>query len=103
LFSQRLVTNWEDHLTMAMMSIEGVKRAEVLIEERGRIVAANWYHVTAKGPCRDQAPADEELQRASEEYRKRKLDAIDAQLRELGVNATEQDSDTRAGRSGDAG
>ena len=78
---------------MATMSIEGVKRAGVLIEERSRIVAANWHHVTEKGLFKDQAPTDEELQRAIEEFRKRKLDAIDAQLRELGVDPTEQDND----------
>jgi hypothetical protein len=39
--------------------------------------------------------ADEDLQWAIEEFRKRKLDAIDAHQRELGVDPTAQDSAAR--------
>lgn len=83
------------------MSIETVKKAEKLIEERGQIVAATWTHVAGLGSesgistgwnYTAGTPADEQLRQAIEEFRKRKLDAIDAELRELGVDPSEQDS-----------
>jgi len=84
-------------VTMPMMSIEAVKQADRLIQERGRIAVAKWDHVVeipANGLASflDCVPADEQLRSAIEEFRKRKLDAIDSQLRELGVDPTERDS-----------
>jgi hypothetical protein len=81
---------------MLMMSIENVKKAEQLIRERSHIAAAKWNRVAAPqtnnfgnqvGLIHSEA-ADEQLQWAIEEFRKRKLDAIDAQLRELGFDPT---------------
>jgi hypothetical protein len=81
------------------MSIEDVKKAEQLIKERGQIVAAKWDHVAGKPTVRSPLPglvlgprADEQLLRAIEEFRKRKLDAIGAQLSELGVDPAQQES-----------
>jgi hypothetical protein len=77
-----------------MLSIEDVKKAERLIQERDLIAIAKWPIL--KGETMRQQrhfssseefslPVDEPLAMAIEEFRKRKLDAIDAQLRELGV------------------
>jgi len=84
---------------MPMLSIETVKKAERLIQERGRIVAATWDHVAENpgfalphGGLLNLTPADEQLQSAIKEFRKRKLDVIDADLRDLGVAPSEQDS-----------
>jgi hypothetical protein len=86
---------------MPMMTIESVKKAERLIRERARIAATKWE--VLKGECpvnhgvyqaREEIalPIDEQLAWALEEFRKRKLDSIDAELRELGVDPTAQDA-----------
>ena len=83
------------------MSIDDVKKAEQLIKQRGQIVAATWTHVAGLGSnsgitngwnYKVGTPADEQLLRDIEEFRTRKLDSIDAQLRELGVDTAEQES-----------
>ena len=68
-----------------------------LIRERNGIATAKWNAVTYHsavyyGSTPTPKEADEQLQWAIEEFRKRKLDAIDVQLRELGVDPTEQES-----------
>ena len=88
-----------------MMTIENVKKAEALIRDRSRIAAAKWNAVVDDPNLRERdrysgmrmelgrtEAADEELGWAVEEFRKRKLVAIDAQLRELGVDPTAQES-----------
>jgi len=89
------------------MSINAVKKAERLIQERSSIVAAKWNAVCIvnssgdvvttlqRGPFRgaDTMKADEELAWAIEEFRRRKLDAIDAKLCELGVDPTAEDEE----------
>jgi hypothetical protein len=77
-----------------MLSIEAVKKAEKLIQERDLIAIAKWPALRGETMRRHShfssseefsLPVDEPLAMAIEEFRKRKLDAIDAQLRELGV------------------
>jgi hypothetical protein len=74
------------------VSIENVKKAERLIQERARIAASKWNAVVDDTNLRERQTyssceaTDEQLQWVIEEFRKRKLDAIDAQLRELGVD-----------------
>jgi hypothetical protein len=74
---------------MPGMSFETVKLAERLIQERQRIAAAKWDIVTVYPDLaitpHEPEKADEQLIRAIEEFRARKLAAIDAELRELGV------------------
>ena len=74
------------------MSIDAVKKAQELIREPDRIASVQWSAV-AEDPHKGQnrwygnpEAADEQLQWAIEEFRKRKIDAIDAQLRDLGVD-----------------
>lgn len=87
---------------MPMISIETVKKADALISERRRIASAKWNAIVDDPNLRPKTTqwvpgrlqvgqsetADEELQWAIEEFRKRKLEAIDAQLRELGIDPT---------------
>ena len=80
-------------MTTPMMTIESVQKAQRLIEERNRITAAKWNAIIDDPKLRDRSqwidrmamgptePADEELARAIEEFRARKLDVINAQLR----------------------
>jgi hypothetical protein len=83
---------------MPMMTIESVKKAQRLINERNRIAAAKWTQVAEPTPSghqsfsayRNTIAADEQLQWAIEEFRARKLAEIDAQLRELGVDPASQ-------------
>jgi 3-methyladenine DNA glycosylase Tag len=91
-------------MTTPMMTIESVQKAQRLIRERNRIAAAKWNAITDDPNLRERSgsfggmamratePADEQLALAIEEFRARKLDAINAQLRELGVDPTEQNS-----------
>jgi hypothetical protein len=74
---------------MPGISFETVKLAERLIKERERIAAATWDRVTGYSDLAitpdEPEEADEQLIRAIEEFRARKLAAVDAKLRELGV------------------
>ena len=74
---------------MPGMSFATVKLAERLIQERERIAAAKWDSVTVYPDLaltpEEPEKADEQLIRAIEEFRARKLAAIDAELRELGI------------------
>jgi hypothetical protein len=76
------------------LTISAVKKAESLIRERDRIAGENWNAVGHKA-CVDYGgisrleAVDEQLQWAIEEFRKRKLDAIDSELVDLGVNPSE--------------
>ena len=47
--THRLCADQEGRTTMPMMSIETVKKAERLIQERTRIAAAKWNAVTYEG------------------------------------------------------
>jgi hypothetical protein len=83
----------EGRTTMPMMSIETVKKSEHLIPELNGIATAKWNAVTNHsavyyGSTPTPEEADEQLQWAIEEFRKRKLDAIDVHLRELGIDPT---------------
>jgi hypothetical protein len=67
----------------------------MLVQEQARIAAARWDHVAGKSACElgphgfeDYTPADEQLQRATEEFRQRKLAPIEAQLRKLSADRT---------------
>jgi hypothetical protein len=83
------VQNLVQEELMPGISFETVKNAERLIEERERIAAAKWDSVTGYPDLAltpgEPEKADEQLIRTIEEFRARKLAAIDAELRELGV------------------
>jgi hypothetical protein len=83
------VQNLVQEELMPGISFETVKNAERLIEERERIAAATWDSVTGYPDLAltpgEPEKADEQLIRTIEEFRARKLAAIDAELRELGV------------------
>ena len=71
------------------MTPKTVQRAQDLLRERRQIAEAKWNALgeidnTVFHPKHVER-ADEELQAAIEEFRKRKLQGIDAMLRELGV------------------
>jgi hypothetical protein len=74
-----------------MMTLDAVNRAQELGHRREETVNAKWKYVTADDPSRviggyvRATQADEQLLEAIEEFRQRLLDAIDAELRELGV------------------
>jgi ribosome assembly protein YihI (activator of Der GTPase) len=72
------------------MSIDAVRKAEELIKERDRFASTEWNAIAIMDDdlyiLIDREPADEQLQKAIEEFRQRKIDAIDAQLRKLGVD-----------------
>jgi hypothetical protein len=85
---------------MPMMSPESIAKASALLAKRERIAIAKWenlhgnterHHGNYRSSEEISLPVDEELAWAIEEFRKRKLDAIDAQLRELGVDPSAQD------------
>jgi hypothetical protein len=87
-----LVPEVQNHVQEELMpgiSFETVKLAARLIEERERIAAATWDRVTGYPGLAitpdEPEKADEQLIRAIEEFRARKLAAIDAELRKLGV------------------
>jgi hypothetical protein len=76
------------------LTISAVKKAESLIRERDRIVDEKWNAVGSKAGVYNSGiarlePVDEQLARAIEEFRRRKLDAIDAELIDLGVDPRE--------------
>ena len=68
------------------MTIAAVHEAEQLSLERQEVAAAKWNAVVYAPDLPVAATADEELRRAIEAFRARKLAAIDARLVELGVN-----------------
>jgi hypothetical protein len=76
------------------LSIDAVRKAEGLIKERDRLASAEWNAIATmdddhpgSGSVIDAELADEPLQKAIEAFRQRKIDAIDAQLRKLGIKA----------------
>jgi hypothetical protein len=74
-----------------MLSFKDLDRAHRLKAERESIAKARWNMVVAERQesgwrTDDAAKADEQLQLAIEEFRARKLAAIDAELRELGID-----------------
>jgi len=82
------------------ISIANLEKAHALIGARKSIAAARWNSI-AYDPGRDPRntfspdrnprhleAVDDQLAWAIEEYRKRRLDEIDRQLRELGVDPT---------------
>jgi hypothetical protein len=84
-----------------MMTIEQARKATELADERKQIARAKWNCIahdpglepksgaswggSVRYELQHKEPIDEQLAWAIEEFRKRKLDAIDAQLRALGV------------------
>jgi hypothetical protein len=72
-----------------MISVENAQKAVELVSERQRIAAVKWNALIDSRPGYREDKldaADDELQWAIEQYRKRRLDAIDAELRALGVD-----------------
>ena len=93
-----------------MITPKKIKQAQSLLHERSRVAKAKWNAVTYD-PGLDPSPdvpaalyqqtgiaegADEELQAAIEEFRQRKLAALDAQLRDVGVDPSAPDDEKDA-------
>jgi hypothetical protein len=73
-----------------MLTTQDIERASELIRQRKKIEHAEWTHVGTHHKMGQiyHEPFDDKLAFAVEEYRGRRLDAIDAELRELGVDPT---------------
>ena len=79
-----------------MLTTKDVEKASELIELRKSIAVTKWTHVIKKVDAfmrqglvdHTAEPFDDKLAFAVEEYRARRLDKIDTELRELGVDLT---------------
>jgi hypothetical protein len=72
------------------MSIDAVRKAQGLIEERDRLASTEWNAIATMDDdlyiLIGHERADEQLQKAIDAFRQRKIDVIDSELRKLGVD-----------------